>query len=107
MIYAQLHLTLPAWVHEEVDAQRSYPSAQDKVALAIRLSRLNVDHRSGGSEVNAARTSDGMFFERGEAPLLSCTLVTTAAAPAFQPWHARMPVLLRRDEQWCVSVGVG
>ena len=48
MIYAQLHLTLPAWIHEEVDAQRAYPSAQDKVALAIQLSRRNVDHRSGG-----------------------------------------------------------
>jgi putative SOS response-associated peptidase YedK len=38
-------------------------------------------------------------WERGEAPLLSCTLVTTASAPAFKPWHARMPVLLSRDEQ--------
>ena len=27
-----------------------------------------VDNATGGSEVNAARTSDGMFFERGEAP---------------------------------------
>ena len=36
-----------------------------------RLARSEtVDHRSGGSEVNAARTSDGMFFERGEAPLI-------------------------------------
>ena len=48
MIYAQLHLTLPAWIQEEVDAQRAYPSEQDKVALAIQLSRRNVDHRSGG-----------------------------------------------------------
>ena len=38
-----------------------------------RLARSEtVDHRSGGSEVNAARTSDGMFFERGEAPLIQC-----------------------------------
>lgn len=37
-----------------------------------RLERSQtVDHRSGGSEVNAARTSDGMFFERGEAPLIA------------------------------------
>jgi prolyl 4-hydroxylase len=36
-----------------------------------RLARSEtVDHKSGGSEVNAARTSDGMFFERGEAPLI-------------------------------------
>ena len=30
-----------------------------------------VDTQTGGSEVNAARTSDGMFFERGEAPLIA------------------------------------
>ena len=30
-----------------------------------------VDTATGGSEVNAARTSDGMFFERGEAPLIT------------------------------------
>jgi prolyl 4-hydroxylase len=29
-----------------------------------------VDNSTGGSEVNAARTSEGMFFERGESPLV-------------------------------------
>jgi putative SOS response-associated peptidase YedK len=37
-------------------------------------------------------------WEGGETPLLSCTLVTTAAAAAFKPWHKRMPVILARDE---------
>ena len=37
-----------------------------------RLARSEtVDNATGGSEVNAARTSDGMFFERGEAPLIA------------------------------------
>ena len=37
-----------------------------------RLARSEtVDNRSGGSEVNAARTSDGMFFRRGESPLIT------------------------------------
>ena len=37
-----------------------------------RLARSEtVDNDSGGSEVNAARTSDGMFFQRGEAPLIA------------------------------------
>ncbi|BAL94657.1 2OG-Fe(II) oxygenase [Rubrivivax gelatinosus] len=42
------------------------------VALARpRLARSEtVDNSTGGSEVNAARTSDGMFFERGEKPLI-------------------------------------
>ena len=36
---------------------------------------------------------------RGEdGALLSCTLVTTAAAPEFNPWHKRMPVLLVAEE---------
>ncbi|MEO0436535.1 MAG: SOS response-associated peptidase [Pseudomonadota bacterium] len=30
--------------------------------------------------------------------LLSCTLVTTAAANPFEPWHKRMPVMLTPDE---------
>ncbi len=45
----------------------------DLVALALpRLVRSEtVINATGGSEVNAARTSDGMFFERGEAPLIA------------------------------------
>lgn len=41
-------------------------------------------------------------WEGGDAPLLSCTLVTTEAAPEFRPWHNRMPVMLTRKEavQW-------
>ncbi|PBS13515.1 tRNA-specific adenosine deaminase [Lysobacteraceae bacterium NML93-0792] len=48
MLYAQVHLTLPAWVHEHVDATRAYPGDADKVALAIELSRLNIEAQSGG-----------------------------------------------------------
>lgn len=33
-------------------------------------------------------------WEGGDVPLLSCTLVTTAAASEFTPWHRRMPLLL-------------
>ena len=39
------------------------------------------------------------IWEGGEASLLSCTLVTTAAAERFEPWHKRMPVLLAPDER--------
>jgi prolyl 4-hydroxylase len=36
-----------------------------------RLERSQtVDNATGGSEVNAARTSQGMFFQRGESPLI-------------------------------------
>lgn len=39
------------------------------------------------------------IWNGGEEPLLSCTLVTTAAAPEFRPWHHRMPVLLDESER--------
>ena len=48
MLYAQVHLTLPAWVHEHVDTARAYPGDEAKVALAIELSRYNIDAASGG-----------------------------------------------------------
>lgn len=48
MLYAQVHLTLPAWVHETVDAAALYPGDAEKVALAIELSRMNIEAASGG-----------------------------------------------------------
>ena len=48
MLYAQIHLTLPAWVHDAVDTTRSYASDDDKVALAIELSRRNIEREAGG-----------------------------------------------------------
>ena len=39
-------------------------------AAAPRMSRSEtVVHQTGGNEINAARTSQGMFFGRGESPL--------------------------------------
>jgi tRNA(Arg) A34 adenosine deaminase TadA len=48
MLYAQVHLTLPAWVHESVDTTRVYAGVEDKAGLAIELSRLNFEAGSGG-----------------------------------------------------------
>ena len=48
--------------------------AECHTLMAQAASRLvrseTVDNNTGDSEVNAARTSDGMFFERGETPLI-------------------------------------
>jgi len=46
-------------------------SALMDLAAPRLLRSETVDNATGGSEVNAARTSDGMFFERGEAPLIA------------------------------------
>lgn len=48
MLYAQVHLTLPAWVHESVDTARAYTGDEDKVSLAIELSRRNIEGGTGG-----------------------------------------------------------
>ena len=43
----QLHLTLPAWLHE-MPFEPAYPGDEAKIALAIELSRHNVAAGSGG-----------------------------------------------------------
>ena len=48
MLYAQVQLTVPAWVHDAVDAARAYPSDAEKVALAIALSKHNIEAGTGG-----------------------------------------------------------
>ncbi|MDH5822166.1 nucleoside deaminase [Luteimonas sp. RD2P54] len=48
MLYAQVHLTLPAWVHEAVDPTAAIDGDEAKVALAVALSRRNVEAGSGG-----------------------------------------------------------
>lgn len=51
------------------------------VAMArARLERSQtVDTATGGNEFNAARTSEGMFFKRGESPLIACLEARMAA----------------------------
>ena len=48
MLYSQVHLTLPAWVHDAVDTACAHASDADKVALAIALSQQNVEAETGG-----------------------------------------------------------
>ena len=48
MLYAQVHLTLPAWVHDAVDVGRVYATDAEKLRLAIELSQRNVEAATGG-----------------------------------------------------------
>jgi tRNA(Arg) A34 adenosine deaminase TadA len=48
MLYGQVHLTLPAWIHQEIDPQRSYPDDEGKIAFAIQLAQRNVELGTGG-----------------------------------------------------------
>ena len=76
MLYAQIHLTLPAWIHEHVDSDRHYPTDDDKVALAIDLALRNVDAGSGGPFGAAVFGPDHRIISVGVNRVLpqSCSL---------------------------------
>ena len=117
MLYAQLHLTLPAWVHDAVDTTRPYPGDEDKVALAIELSRRNIDARTGGPFGAAVFGPDDRVIAVGVNRVLphSCSLAhaeTMAYMLAQQrtqrvrlnevaPGEAAGPVVLATSAQPC------
>jgi len=76
MLYAQVHLTLPAWVHESVDTQRLYVGDAAKVELAIALSRMNIEAGSGGPFGAAVFGPDERIISIGVNRVLpqSCSL---------------------------------
>lgn len=53
MLPLQIHLTLPPWIGDVVDETRRYETDEQRVGLAIELSRQNVD-RGGGGPFGAA-----------------------------------------------------
>lgn len=65
MLNTQLNLTLPVWIHEHVDSDRIYPDNDSRIALAIQLSRWNVEHRSGGPFGAAVFTQAGQLLGVG------------------------------------------
>ncbi len=100
MLYAQVHLTLPAWVHERVDTSRTYASDADKVGLAIALSALNVEHNSGGPFGAAVFGPDDRIVSVGVNRVLpqSCS-IAHAEMMAYMLAQQRMQrARLNRDE---------
>jgi tRNA(Arg) A34 adenosine deaminase TadA len=65
MLYAQLHLTLPPWIHTAVDDSKAYADDAAKMRLAIELARLNVEHRSGGPFGAAVFNAEGRVIAIG------------------------------------------
>ena len=65
MLYAQIHLTLPPWVHQAIEPTTLYPDDDAKVRLAIELSRLNVDRRTGGPFGAAVFNGEGRLVSVG------------------------------------------
>ena len=61
----QIHLTLPAWTQHVIDMQRRYETPEEQVMLAIELSRMNVEERSGGPFGAAVFTDEGRLISIG------------------------------------------
>jgi tRNA(Arg) A34 adenosine deaminase TadA len=71
MLYAQVHLTLPAWVHEAVDTNRDYRGDEAKMELAIALSSMNIEAQSGGPFGSAVFGPDDRIIAVGVNRVLS------------------------------------
>jgi tRNA(Arg) A34 adenosine deaminase TadA len=48
MLRLQIHLTLPPWIGDVVDTEKRYVTDEERVGLAIELSRRNIEHNLGG-----------------------------------------------------------
>jgi tRNA(Arg) A34 adenosine deaminase TadA len=71
-----IHLTLPAWVADEIGAETVYPDDLTKMALAVRLSSRNVREASGGPFGAALFTEAGHLLGVGVNRVVSqnCSL---------------------------------
>lgn len=65
MLTTQIHLTLPPWLMQAVDDTRVYPDDASRMALAIELSRMNVERQSGGPFGAAVFTGQGRLVAAG------------------------------------------
>ncbi|MBL8327916.1 MAG: 2OG-Fe(II) oxygenase [Rubrivivax sp.] len=86
--------------HPRVVVFEGFLSAEECAGLVEqsrpRLLRSETVHNaSGGSEVNAARTSDGMFFTRGETPLIARIEARIAALLRWPASHGEGLQILR------------
>jgi len=91
MIYAQVHLTLPAWVHEEVDSDRLYADDAARMTLVIELARRNVERATGGPFGAAVFNAEGRVVSIGVNRVMSqhCSLAH-AEIMAFMTAQSRL-----------------
>ncbi|HET6554649.1 MAG TPA: nucleoside deaminase [Dyella sp.] len=65
MLPLQIHLTLPPWIGDVVDEQKRYVTDEERVALAIELSRRNIEHGHGGPFGAAVFNAEGRVVSVG------------------------------------------
>ncbi len=65
MLPLQVHLTLPPWVADVADESRRYCTDEERVGLAIELSRHNVERDTGGPFGAAVFNGEGRLIAAG------------------------------------------
>jgi tRNA(Arg) A34 adenosine deaminase TadA len=86
MRFPAVALRLPDWVEEVLAVDRVYPTVEDRMRLAIELSRLNIRQGTGGP-------FGASIFERETGRLLApgVNLVTSLGGSVF---HAEMVAIM-------------
>lgn len=65
MLPLQIHLTLPPWIGEVADERRTYLTDEERVGLAIELSKQNVERSHGGPFGAAVFNAAGRLISVG------------------------------------------
>lgn len=100
MIYGQVHLTLPAWVHELDLIGRRYESDEAKMALAVDLSARNVQSATGGPFGAAIFDGDGSLIALGVNRVVPQTCsVAHAEMMAFMTAQQRLQQFRLNDPE--------
>ena len=73
MLPLQIHLTLPPWIDEVADTSRRYLTDEERVGLAIELSRRNIKHIQGGPFGAAVFDEHGRVIATGVNRVISQT----------------------------------
>ena len=99
MLTTQIHLTLPPWITQAIDDTKVYPDDASKMALAIELSRLNVDRRSGGPFGAAVFTEQGRLVAAGVNRVMpqSCSLAHAEIMAYMAAQHRMQRFRLNED----------
>lgn len=86
-----IHLAVPEWLAGAVDANARYADADAQVTFAIELSRLNVEHDSGGPFGAAVFADDGELIAVGVNRVMpeACS-VAHAETMAFMAAQTRL-----------------
>jgi tRNA(Arg) A34 adenosine deaminase TadA len=87
----EIRLALPAWLDDETGEDRVYATDEERVGLAIRLARRNVEQQTGGPFGAAIFDADGRIVAAGVNRVLpeSCS-AAHAEMIAFMTAQARV-----------------